>query len=64
MVMVCSPWTTSASSGSNLASSPSASEAPITAAISIQWPSSMIVIRVASSHQKSMPCSPNVTARE
>ena len=36
----------------------------MTALISIQCPSSMIVVRVASSHQKSMPSSPRVTASE
>ena len=57
-----SPTTSSASSGMSAASSPRAFCAPMTADISSQWPSSMIVMRVASSHQKSMPSRPRVTA--
>ncbi|MCY1529795.1 hypothetical protein D9M68_649600 [compost metagenome] len=47
--------TSSASSGSNLASSLSAPWAFIIAAISNQCPSNIIVTSVASSHQKSIP---------
>ena len=55
-VLVSPPSTTSsASSGSSLASSFSAPCAFSTDAISSQWPSSIIATSVASSHQKSMP---------
>ena len=45
--------TRSASSGSSAASASSALEACMIERISIQWPSSMITMRSASSHQKS-----------
>ena len=54
--------TSSASSGNSFASSFNAPCAFCTEAISNQCPKSMIVTNVASSHQKSMPCSPNDTA--
>src|SRR5699024_11322142 len=47
-----------ASLGISLMSSSNAWEAPITERISIQWPRSIISIKVASSQKKSWPCNP------
>jgi hypothetical protein len=54
--------TRSASSGRSSASASSAPDACPTARISSQWPSSIIVTRRASSHQKSRSKKPNVVA--
>ncbi len=51
-----------ASEGMSRASSSRAREAPITERISIQWPSSMMSIRVASSQKKTIPGRPKPTA--
>ena len=56
-----SPVIRTAVSGSSLASSLSAPCACEMDRISIQWPSTMIVTRVASSHHRSEPGNPNVT---
>ena len=40
----------------------SALEAPCTLAISIQWPSSMMAMRVESSQKNGMPGTPSATA--
>ena len=62
---VPSPETRWASDGMIRTSASSAREAPITERISIQWPSSMMSIRVASSQKKPMPgASPSATAAE
>jgi hypothetical protein len=51
-----------ASEGMSLASSSKAREAPITDFISIQCPSSMMSMRVASSQKNILPVRPNTTA--
>ena len=51
-----------ASDGISFTSSSNALDAPITDFISIQWPSSIITINVASSQKKNIPASPNTTA--
>lgn len=58
-----SPEIRCAVSGSSFASSLSAACACVIERISIQWPRTMIVTRVASSHQRSIPGKPKVTAR-
>ena len=50
------------SEGMILASSSRAQEAPITERISIQWPRSMMSIRVTSSQKKNLPGRPTTTA--
>jgi hypothetical protein len=62
-ISVRSPAIRSAVSGSSRASSFSAPWAWEIERISTQWPSTMIVTRVASSHQRSVPGKPSVTAR-
>ena len=57
-----SPVTRSASSGSSAASASRALEAWPRARISSQWPSSMITISRASSHQNSRSKAPNTVA--
>jgi hypothetical protein len=50
--------------GSSSTSALSAPDAPITDFISIQWPSSMMSIKVASSQNSTFPCRPSTTAVE
>ncbi len=61
-----SPSTRSASSGSRAASESSAEVVRASERISTQWPSSMMTMRSASSHQNSSSCeaSPSVAAQE
>jgi hypothetical protein len=62
-VSVLSPTMRSAVSGSSFASSFKAPCACEIERISIQWPRTMIVTSVASSHHRSEPGNPRVTAR-
>ena len=62
-VSVRSSTTRTAVSGSSFANSLTAPWAWEIDRISIQWPSTMIVTRVASSHHRSEPGNPKVTAR-
>ncbi len=56
--------TREAVSGISLTRASSAPDAPMTDRISIQWPSSMTSIRVASSQKKTRPSTPKTTADE
>ena len=53
-----------ASAGRSFTKASSAPEAPMTERISIQWPSSMTSISVASSQKNTAPGSPSTTALE
>ena len=59
---IFSPVTRVAVSGTSFANSPSAPCACMIDRISIQWPRIMMVMSVASSHQRSIPGTPRVTA--